>query len=84
MYKRLRSILNKHKILYNYQFDFYLHGINRNYWQHITNDPAKGKYIARLFLDMNKAFYTVDHSVLFTKVNHCGIRREALSWFDNY
>ncbi len=33
---------------------------------------------------MSRAFDTVDHSILLTKLNHYGIRGQSLSWFDNY
>ena len=37
-----------------------------------------------LFLDLRKAFNTVDHIILKQKLKHLGFRPSALNWFDSY
>ena len=37
-----------------------------------------------IFIDLQKAFNTVNHSVLFNKLNHYGIRGIGNSWFKSY
>ena len=88
MYKRLLSFLNKHNILYQYQFGFREnHGVNSALIymiDKILKSLDKGEIVVGLFLDFCKAFDTVDHQILINKMNKYGIRGTALEWIKSY
>jgi retron-type reverse transcriptase len=50
----------------------------------ITRAIDEGKYTIGIFLDLSKAFDTVDHDILLKKMEHYGVRGLAVTWFKNY
>ena len=43
-----------------------------------------GNCTARVFVDLKKAFNTVDHNILIEKLYYYGIRGVAKDWFHSY
>jgi len=78
MYIRLKSFLEKFSIFYYSQYGF---GENRS-TEHaileITNqiqtNMDRNLYTCGIFIDLQQAFDTVDHSILLKKLDHYGIR----------
>ena len=88
MYARVMSFLNKNNILYKYQFGFREgHSTIQaiiEITDNILEELQKKNMVAGIYLDLSKAFDTVCHKILLAKLEHYGIRGEALNWFKSY
>jgi len=51
---------------------------------HITEELESKKYSLGIFLDLSKAFDTINHNILNEKLQLYGIRGTTLNWFSNY
>ena len=88
MYNQLLSFTNKHKLLYSYQFGFRMNHAPELALlclvDKISDALDNGEYVLGLFLDFSKAFDTVNHDILFAKLEFLGIRGVCLQWFISY
>ena len=88
MYNQLLSFINKHKLLYAYQFGFRINHAPELALlclvDKVSDALENGEYVLGLFLDFSKAFDTVNHEILFAKLEFLGIRGICLQWFRNY
>ena len=88
MYNRLYKFLLEDNILYQKQFGFQnAHSTEHAILQlvnQITEAFSQGKYTLGIFLDLSKAFDTVNHNILLEKLKAYGIQSENLKWFRSY
>ena len=88
IYIRLKSFLDKFKILYKYQFGFRTnHSTSHaliDITEYIYNALDKGHFVFGIYTDLKKAFDTVNHDILIKKLDHYCIRGVTLDWFRSY
>ena len=88
MLARLTKYLNKNKIIYEHQFGFQKKRSTTlavlDLHTRITKAIDNGNYAASVFLDFAKAFDTVNHKILLSKLENYGIRGPVNDWFKSY
>ena len=52
--------------------------------ENITSSIDSGQYTAGVFIDLKKAFDTIDHTIPITKLKHYGIKGVTLLWIESY
>ena len=50
----------------------------------IAHNLERGQSTIGVFLDLAKAFHTVNHNILLEKLQHYGIRDKCLLWYKSY
>ena len=88
MYNRLYSYLNDNNLFFQKQFGFREgHSTNHALIELINsiNDSFnQSKSTLGVFIDLSKAFDTVDHNILLKKLSLYGIKNNSLKWFPSY
>ena len=88
IYKRLYSFLTSMKIIYDKQFGFRknhstAHAVNYSV-NRILSEIENKNHVIGIFVDLSKAFDTIDHKKLLTKLEHYGIRGKCLNLITSY
>ena len=88
VHKRLYNYAQSHNILFESQYGFRnkrstINAVTEFVLKTLSNID-EGKLTVSLFLDLSKAFDTINHDILLYKLHHYGIRGTALAWFDSY
>ena len=85
MYNRLYKYLTDHKILHPQQFSFRKGHSTEHVIDQLVDQIYKSfkndKYTVGIFIDLSKAFDTVDHTILLKKFEIYGITCASLAWF---
>ena len=88
VHKRVYNFLDRHQLLYKFQF-----GFRKNHSTSLAlleiidscySNLDKNNFVLGIFLDLQKAFDCVDHKILLDKLHYYGIRGSLHSWFENY
>ena len=88
MYNRLYDYLTQYEILYKKQFGFQKKHSTEHALLELVNEISdsfeNNKFTIGVFIDLSKAFDTVDHSILLSKLERYGIIGANLDWFKSY
>ena len=87
-FNQLYDYFSSNGLLYKSQYGFRkLHSIEltaREFTDRISQEMDAKKIPFSIFLDLSKAFDTLDHNVLLSKLDYDGIKDIALNWFKSY
>ena len=88
LYNRLYSFFMSKNVIYNKQFGFRKnhstsHAINYSV-NKIISELQQRNHVIGIFIDLSKAFDTIDHSKLIIKLEHYGIRGMSLDLLKSY
>ena len=87
-YLRLSGFLTKFNILNHHQYGFRPHHSTAMAILELVNNIYEGfennQYTFGVFIDLKKAFDTVNHEILLVKLNFYGIRGIPLTWLTSY
>ena len=86
MYSRLIAFLDSHNLIYARQFGFCKghSSVHIDITERIRKCLDKGEFAGGVFVNLQKAFDTVDHKIILSKLDHYGIRGCCNHWFRLY
>ncbi len=88
VYLRTIKHLESNNILYKHQYGFRKKYSTEHALLQLVNHTSTAldekKFAIGIFLDFSKAFDTVDHDILISKLSRYGVAGTALNWFKNY
>ena len=88
VHDQLYKFIEENNILNKWQSGFRLGYSTETAMTYVTDllltEMDSKKFTGVVFLDLKKAFDTVDHALLLTKLRNYGKRGDELSWFTSY
>ena len=87
MFNRVYSYFERFSLFYHRQFGFRKKHSTTDALVEFTENlrsVSKRRNVFSFFLDLRKAFDTIDHKMIIKKLECYGIREKVLKWFESY
>lgn len=88
MYNRIIDFFTSQKMLHNFQHGFLKQKSTDtavfNLIEKVLDAFERGSKVCGLFLDLSKAFDSINHDLILDKLYRYGVRGQAYSWLDSY
>ena len=88
IFEQTQSFLNLNKIIYQYQSGFRTNHSTDSCLSYLSNKILQGfddgKLTGMILIDLQKAFDTIDHTILLNKLNFLGFSSSVVSWYRSY
>ena len=88
VFNQLYKYLDDNKLLFDSQYGFRKHHCTElaavELIDRIYETMDQGDIPISIFLDLSKAFDTLDHSILLNKLEYYGVKGNASQWFSSY
>ncbi|MCU7801520.1 MAG: reverse transcriptase family protein [gamma proteobacterium symbiont of Lucinoma myriamae] len=88
VYDQIETYLDEKQLLYKFQSGFRTRFSTDTCLIHLTDfikfQMDKGYFVGMVLLDLQKAFDTVDHSILLMKLEALGLSQDIVRWFRSY
>ena len=88
IYNKVFEFLVRYEIIFDSQYGF-RRGHNTthatlDFLRSVEDAIEMNEHAIEIFCDLSKAFDTLNHKILISKLEHYGIRRKALNWVESY
>ena len=88
LHNQTQEFLDKNNILYKYQSGFQKHHSTDTCLSYLTDKVKigfeEGLLTGMVLIDLQKAFDTIDHSILLEKMSCLGFAGKTIAWFTSY
>ena len=88
VYTQVEDHLKTHKLFYKFQSGFRTSYSTDSCLTYLTDfirfQMDRGFFVGMVMIDLQKAFDTVDHSIILQKLKALGFNDTSVSWFDSY